>query len=579
MTTANSAPQQSSFLVADCGSTNTNVVLFDVVDGVYRFIGQADAPTTANAPWSDLIKGVQHAITRVSDATGRPLLDDQGLLITPAQSNGSGVDHFATTISAAAPLKCILVGLLDDVSLQSARHALNNIYAYEVDCLNLADKRTMQEQIRAITNHKPDLILISGGTDGGATAQVMKLVETVALAINMLSGVARPHIIYAGNVQLREQVTELLGNISTLHVADNVRPSLEVERLDAVADGVGEIYRSIKIGAVPGSAEVAQWSSLPLAPTAKAFATIVEYFAALYEGGVLGIDLGSDNVTLVAAEPDNVRLIVRSDLGLGRPVTNLLKYGGPEAIARWLPGPVDPDELTDAIFDKSLHPQTVPTSDYALHLEQSLAREILRQVTTAAPAHWRGSAMSRLPSFRLLLARGSVLANTPRPGQTVLMLLDALQPTGIFSIALDRHGVLSSLGALAGEHPLLVVQALEGGVLVDLGWVIAPTGRAQRGQKILTVHMETETIGKLDVEVTQGTLEVLPLAPGQMAELTLKPVRNIDIGYGPGQGKKVRVQGGTVGLIIDARGRPLNLPKDDDERYEILNKWLWDVGG
>jgi hypothetical protein len=34
-----------------------------------------------------------------------------------------------------------------------------------------------------------------------------------------------------------------------------------------------------------------------------------------------------------------------------------------------------------------------------------------------------------------------------------------------------------------------------------------------------------------------------------------------------------------VGLIIDARGRPVKLPEDDTERRAQIRQWLWDVGG
>jgi hypothetical protein len=161
----------------------------------------------------------------------------------------------------------------------------------------------------------------------------------------------------------------------------------------------------------------------------------------------------------------------------------------------------------------------------------------------------------------------------------VLMVLDALQPKGIFALAVDRHGILPALGLLSPHNPRLVVQSLEGGVLDDLGWVIAPVGRARPGQVALNVRMESEATGTLQIEVAYGTLEVLPLAPGHEAELKLRPTRRFDVGFGPGKGRKIRVHGGDVGLVIDARGRPLQLPDDETERRNLARQWLWDLGG
>jgi hypothetical protein len=82
------------------------------------------------------------------------------------------------------------------------------------------------------------------------------------------------------------------------------------------------------------------------------------------------------------------------------------------------------------------------------------------------------------------------------------------------------------------------------------------------------------------VEVRQGDLEVLPLLPGQQAVLELRPLRHFDVGLGgPGKAGQRRVSGGLVGLIIDARGRPLRLPRDPELCQRQMRKWLWDVGG
>jgi hypothetical protein len=171
------------------------------------------------------------------------------------------------------------------------------------------------------------------------------------------------------------------------------------------------------------------------------------------------------------------------------------------------------------------------------------------------------------------------LTRTPRAGQTILTLLDALQPSGIFAVAADRYNILPALGVLGHLEPIAVVQTLEGGALLDLGWVVALSGRAQPGQIALNVQMRSERVGKLDLEVEFGTIEVLPLGVGEKAELTLQPTRRFDVGYGPGKGKTITVYGGMVGVVIDARGRPLTLPEDAAASRNIVRQWTWDIGG
>jgi hypothetical protein len=50
------------------------------------------------------------------------------------------------------------------------------------------------------------------------------------------------------------------------------------------------------------------------------------------------------------------------------------------------------------------------------------------------------------------------------------------------------------------------------------------------------------------------------------------------VGFGPGRGKTFEVTGGAVGVIIDARGRPLVFPKAPDQRIEALQQWSLKIG-
>lgn len=571
------ATETLSYLVADCGRTTTTVTLFDMVEGRYRFIARGQALTTAAAPWFDLVRGVQQAISQISEATGRLLLTDQGILMRPTRPDGSGVDYFGAVVSAAEPLEALIVGLLEDVSVASARHALETIYAREVDHFSLADNRSQQAQIDAILKIKPDIILMAGGTDGGADQRLMDFVETVAMGIGMLDASLRPVVIYAGNNRLRPKAKELLSDVTSFHVADNVRPSLELEQITHVIGLVGEMYENRKIGVVPGIDEIMGWSTFPIMPTAHAFAGILEYFATLYKGRVMGLDIGSDSVTFVAAAPDELHLSVRSDLGMGQPMEHILSKVEPAAILEWVLSELSPNGLRDFIFTKALNPHTTPLTEDELHLEQAIARQMIRLVVDDAMDSWGWT--GRLPGINLLILRGGVITNTPRPGQAVLMVLDAVQPTGIFPLVIDRFSLLPAMGLLAAANPQLVVQVLNGGVLEDLGWVVAPTGRANPGDIILNVRMESEISGSIQIEVAYGTLEVLPLPPGQKAVLTLDPQRRFDVGAGPGRKRKVTVHGGSVGLIIDARGRPIRLPDEEAERRSQIRQWLWDLGG
>ncbi len=164
-----------SLLAVDIGAATTRAVLFDVVEGQYRFLASGHAPSTAEAPFKDVSEGVRNAVTRLQTIIGRTLLDDAGGLISPTQSNGSGVDAFVATLSAGPTLKAVIVGLLSDVSLESARRLTETIYARIVDSVGLNDRRRADELIDGLLRQRPEIIVATGGTDGGASRSIQKL--------------------------------------------------------------------------------------------------------------------------------------------------------------------------------------------------------------------------------------------------------------------------------------------------------------------------------------------------------------------------------------------------------------------
>jgi hypothetical protein len=69
-------------------------------------------------------------------------------------------------------------------------------------------------------------------------------------------------------------------------------------------------------------------------------------------------------------------------------------------------------------------------------------------------------------------------------------------------------------------------------------------------------------------------MKLLPLGLGEAAELRIKAMRGFDMAAGKGMALQRKVTGGTVGLILDFRGRPFRLPEDDGERLAKLKEWM-----
>jgi hypothetical protein len=575
-----------SLLAIDVGAVSTRAMLFDVVDGRYRFLACGTAPSTAQAPFFDIGEGIRRSIDHLQEITGRELIGPDESLILPSKPDGSGVDTCVATLSAGSPLKVVAIGLLEDISAESAVRLARTTYAQVLDTLSLNDRRKQAARIDSLMRLRPDLVIVAGGTEDGASQSVLSLLEPLGLACYLSSEGQRPEVLYAGNQALVDQVETLIGSLAHVSISPNIRPALDMEQLSAAQPELAQVFRSIRIRDINGVKELDEWASGKLMPTATAFGRMVSFLSHVYDSakGVLGVDMGASAAVLAAGFTGDLHLGVYPDLGLGANITGILENSTLEEIASWLPLDFSANEIRDYIYNKSLYPSTLPCSHEVLALEGAIARQAMqvgvKRLLEYLPARVRRERNGLLPLFEPIVATGSILTNAPSRGQALLTLLDGLQPTGVTTIVLDQNNIMPALGAAAQVNSILPVQVLESSTFVNLGTVISPYGRAPYGALALRVKVKQEGSSETTLEVKHGTLEVLPLPLGRVASLHLQPLNRFDVGMGgPGRGGSVRVAGGALGVIIDARGRPLRLPKEDSRRRELLKKWIWTLGG
>ncbi len=575
-----------SILVADCGAILTKVLLFERVEDSYRLVAQAATLTTNNPPWNDVSIGVFHAVEEIEQIVGRELYGSARIL-TPYEGM-RGVDAFVVTMSAPQPLRVLLAGLVREMSLESARRAVTGTYAQVVGTIMREGSLLSPEEhwARTVRDLHPDVVLLVGGVDGGAARPVVELAEALRVGISMIDQGKRPEVIFAGNARVANAVNKLLSSITNVTVVDNVRPTLDQEHLGPTQEALERIYITRRFHASPGADRLMEWSNAPVQPTALAFGRLIEYLwhqENVLDRGALGVDLGAASATVAATFNKRLFFSIRGGEGLVLGPLQWVQERGLESITRWLPEAMPDDDVLAVLHNRTLYPWTVPQDPRELWVEQAVVREALRNLMSTARPTWdtgRAKLYEELmPRLDPIVVSGGGIVNMPRPGHILLAVLDGLEPIGITRVLLDQNRAASALGALASVSPVAAAAALSSGTLVSLGTVISPVGKAHPGETILKIHIAYDDGGVLDVEARYGDLEIWPLLPGQSALLDIKPLRRFDIGLGPGRGGKVRVQGGLVGLVVDARGRPLTLPVSPDDRRELVQRWFWDVGG
>lgn len=572
----NSLVDSESLLTLDLGSVHTRVSLFDVVEGKYHYIATGMSLSTAGSPYRDVNEGFYQALKNLQSACGRKIFDDSDRLIIPGSANGSGVDRLVVTHSLGPEIRIVVAGLLGDVSLQSANRLVSSVNLRVVESISLNDDRSTAAKVDAIIAARPDMIIITGGTENGASRSVYDLVEIIALVCQVLPQGSRPVVLYAGNQALVKNIKDFLEKWTTVTISPNVRPNIDQESLQPAQEILGDMVTQMRLDHLGGFKNLVSASSNEPMLTVQAFGRMVRFLSQIYDPvrGVMGIDLGANATTVAAAISDRLALNT-FPMGVGLSLGKVLEQSRLEDIMQWIPVSVNEGVVRDYLHQRALYPNQVPMTIEALAIEQALARHILRVVVRQTMRSWPGLKQN----FEPYLITGTALTRTPHPTSSLLMLLDGIQPVGLTTFVLDPNSLIASLGAAAAINSILPVQVLESGAFINLGTVISPVSSARMGSKILHVRLEYDDGNTSQFDVRKGTLVNLPIQPGQGARIHLEASRRTVIDpYGGYRTGSYKIVGGVCGAVIDARGRPIALPVDDDRRRELLQKWSKSLG-
>jgi len=210
-----------------------------------------------------------------------------------------------------------------------------------------------------------------------------------------------------------------------------------------------------------------------------------------------------------------------------------------EEIAHWLPFGIKLSEIQNFFANKEIYPQPIPVTDKEIKLEEAAARVRIRSVITDYPSPI---------TTDYIIASGGVLSKASNPARVVLMILDALQPEGLFNIFLDRSQMLPALAVLSVFEERGAQKILDQNPFTFLG----PTFSVSE-EVFLKIDLGLPEPQEL--EVALGELVLFPLETRKLAKVSFKTKV---------QQGEFEVEGGFCGLTIDARG---------DERTKMSREW------
>jgi hypothetical protein len=582
------AASPRSILLIDGGSVFTKLALVGIVDNQYRLLARTQVPTTVTPPFSDLLIGVREGCQQLEALTGRRLVGPESIL-TPEQDDGSGVDTIALTTSVGGPLRLLTTGPGREALAGLLYKSLSGLFA-QPEALPLAPVEATQDdpvwgdlvaQLRAL---RPHAIVVIGAPSTGirGAGSITDHAQSVARWLDVLRSSPRESeetrlsalpVVFSGTTEDGMTLASTLRSATAMvHTVEQLTPTT----IGPLSRALNALYDGVVLREAPGYTRLRSLAG-PATATITSLAGVARFLAHHYKMNVAAVDVGASSTTLAGATTSGDFLpALFPQGGVGPGAGYILRAVGASSILRWLVIEADENTVREHVLTRILRRRMIPTTQLELELEYALAREAIRLAL-----HAPGSRLSGLHPVDVLLATGGTLTNTPHPAHTALILLDAMQPRGITSLVLDAGRIATMLGSVAAVAPDVAAQMTENDAMPSLlGTAVSVIGRPVDDQPAVRAFLEYEDGKKDSIEVAAGTLARLAVPHGRRALLSLYPAPGVDVGLGPGQQARASepVEGGALGLIIDARGRPLELPTTALERMARLREWRTAIG-
>ena len=357
---------------------------------------------------------------------------------------------------------------------------------------------------------------------------------------------------------------------------------MEQENLLPAREAIHDLFLEHVMQQAPGYGKLTTWTSADIMSTPNAVGKIMEEIARQSKINVLGVDIGGATTDVFSVFQGIFNRTVSANLGMSYSICNVLTEAKVENIKRWLPFQVTDADLRNQLRNKMIRPTTIPQRLMDLQIEQAVSREALRlafehhkslargltgsasekNVGNIFEGKGTGLTLVNLLSLDMIVGSGGVLSHAPRREQSALMMMDAYQPEGVTLLTVDSIFMMPQLGVLSQVHPEAATQVFERDCLIYLGTCIAPVGVGKEGDPCVTVQFQHKTEA-----IPVGQIRVYPLGfqngvdgDPMTDEITVTPTKNFDLGLGKGKELRKFVQGGVAGIIIDTRGRPLQIP-------------------
>lgn len=555
-------------LVVELDRQLVRAVLFASVEGHGRMVATIAQRSSALPPIDDTSVAVRQVIRGIEEQLGIEILGSEGVQVPPVDD--VGVDFFAVTGHPVAATRLTIVPLGESPVSRALVEAAGRSTTI-VDVVG-PDVRTSDGVIsgalfeQSLRAFRPDTVVLVEG--GSAIVEWSTVIGTLA---GLMAEQPAAQVIVIASEHYQLQAAQMLGENADLRGID------PAEFLPAdIASALENELQALYDARLNPSNTVQTSSTLRFVNPIRAVDLVTRFLARRRDQGVICVSSG-DGTTLHWAEPAASDARVRPDLDAFTNVRSVLAHD-PDLILRWLPFTGAQEDLSHWVLNRALRPFTESESFSDLAWESAVVTAPLRDL-------WTGFGAGRDAKVELIVA-GRPWAQWHSPALAVLTLLNTFHPrpkNGLVEIVLDADGIVAGAGALGEQSPAMAADAVEIDLAVPAASVIVVEGVGADGDLAARGQLRLANGEVTRFSVPFGSLHRLELQPGNEATLTLTCEPRFSIG---GQtageevvfGRATPLRGSDVGIVIDARGRPLQLPSDPTLRAARVAGWLDELG-
>lgn len=450
-------------VLTDIGSTFTKMTVVDLERE--EVVATAQAPTTI----ADINLGLQEATRRIEEHT--PLPADR-------------IAYRMACSSAAGGLRMVTVGLIPDLTGEAAKRAALGAGAKVV---GVFAHHLTRKDLEAIAALKADILLLTGGTDGGNERAILHNAAAIAQSS------VRVPIVVAGNRAVADQVGDILHSAGLeVWVTENVMPEVGELNVGPAQAAIREVF--LKRIIVAKGLDKAQEIFGVVMPTPSAVLRAAELLSVGVDGepglgDLVVVDVGgatTDVHSIGDGRPTKPGVVwkglpepfakrtVEGDLGIRYNAPTILEVAGRERLCRAL-GYDEPD--WEAVVHKlCAQVDYIPEDERAAQRDVALARTAVeiavdRHVGTLTSVYTPFGEMliqrgKELTGARCLVGTGGIFAYSGGARKVLEgALFDPQHPTSLRpmnpEMRVDRKYIMAAVGLLAEKAPAVALRVLK----------------------------------------------------------------------------------------------------------------------